>query len=66
MHSVVNTTTGVIHCAVGSQGSDEFFYRLRVSGKAREDWIGVGTYRANEWNGILEIRGRISQYVSLC
>lgn len=29
--------------------SDEFFYRLRTSGKAGEDWTGVGIDRADRW-----------------
>lgn len=40
-------------CAVASHRSDEFFYRLRTSGKAGEDWTGVGIDRADEWSGVL-------------
>ena len=42
-----------MHCAVGSQGSDECFHTLRTLGKAGEDWTGVGIDRADEWNGVL-------------
>lgn len=38
---------------MASHGSDELFHRLRTSGKAGEDWTGVGIDRADEWSSVL-------------
>lgn len=38
-----------------------FFCMLRGFRKAREVWTGVGIYKTDDWNGILDIRKSIGQ-----